>query len=359
MPYEGRGRQWYRERPEPLPLEPDGCRPGAPRVGRRDRSGRRLRLRSVLGAAVASSPVGAAPRRAWTRCSRRRASSRSVRALLGNATGAPLPTGRVRPARSRADRGAWGLPSAATVFVVSFDVGSDVDRKNPMAAIDAFQLAFPSEQDVVLAIKTKPYPDDPGVPGPRRGSARAHLWRSAHPARRARADLRGGARAVRELRRHGLDAPLGGARAPPDGGDEPREAGRRHRVVGEHGLHDARELGRHALPARAGPGAAPEVPGGDREGAARCGRSPSSRTSRRRSRALHREPGRRLELGRNAARDMERRREELRAGGTFDALERQLAKPAGPRRLWPGVRKTARMLRAEKLRRRRAGSLAS
>ena len=41
---------------------------------------------------------------------------------------------------------------------MSFDIGSDIERKNPWAALDAFQLAFPDERDVRLIVKTKPWP---------------------------------------------------------------------------------------------------------------------------------------------------------------------------------------------------------
>jgi glycosyltransferase involved in cell wall biosynthesis len=57
----------------------------------------------------------------------------------------------------RAAREAWGVGGKRTVFIVSFDPGSDIDRKNPWGAIDAFQRAFPSQEDVALLIKTKPW----------------------------------------------------------------------------------------------------------------------------------------------------------------------------------------------------------
>lgn len=53
------------------------------------------------------------------------------------------------------DRSAWGLPRGATVFIVSFDLGSDIDRKNPWSAIQAFQKAFPPGADVRLVVKAK------------------------------------------------------------------------------------------------------------------------------------------------------------------------------------------------------------
>jgi glycosyltransferase involved in cell wall biosynthesis len=57
----------------------------------------------------------------------------------------------VRPSRDQ-----WGLSPTALVVIVSFDVGSDIDRKNPFAAVDAFRRAFPDGEDVQLVIKMKP-----------------------------------------------------------------------------------------------------------------------------------------------------------------------------------------------------------
>lgn len=41
------------------------------------------------------------------------------------------------------DRQRWGFPADATVFLTSFDVKSDLVRKNPMGAVEAFRRAFP------------------------------------------------------------------------------------------------------------------------------------------------------------------------------------------------------------------------
>jgi glycosyltransferase involved in cell wall biosynthesis len=54
-------------------------------------------------------------------------------------------------------RDAWGLRPGATVFLVSFDVGSDIERKNPRAAVEAFRRAFPGGENVQLIIKAKPW----------------------------------------------------------------------------------------------------------------------------------------------------------------------------------------------------------
>jgi glycosyltransferase involved in cell wall biosynthesis len=62
-----------------------------------------------------------------------------------------LPAG-IGPARE-----AWGISPGATVFLVSFDVGSGIDRKNPWGALEAFRRAFPGSEGVELVIKTRPW----------------------------------------------------------------------------------------------------------------------------------------------------------------------------------------------------------
>lgn len=53
-----------------------------------------------------------------------------------------------------ADRDAFGLPQEPFVFLCMFDVLSSITRKNPMGAVDAFQIAFsPDRSDVLLCIK--------------------------------------------------------------------------------------------------------------------------------------------------------------------------------------------------------------
>ncbi len=51
-----------------------------------------------------------------------------------------------------------GLEKAAFTCCASFDLRSDMARKNPQATISAFQAAFPDEQDVRLVIKTNARP---------------------------------------------------------------------------------------------------------------------------------------------------------------------------------------------------------
>jgi glycosyltransferase involved in cell wall biosynthesis len=61
----------------------------------------------------------------------------------------PLYLDRAMPAQ----RTRWGLDLESFVFMTSFDMASDVNRKNPCAAIEAFRQAFPSNSGVALVIK--------------------------------------------------------------------------------------------------------------------------------------------------------------------------------------------------------------
>lgn len=74
----------------------------------------------------------------------------------------PLPLRTVEG--SGASRRDFGLPEDAFVFLVSFDFNSSIHRKNPFAAITAFQAAFPhARDDVRLMVKTSNghrYPDE-------------------------------------------------------------------------------------------------------------------------------------------------------------------------------------------------------
>jgi glycosyltransferase involved in cell wall biosynthesis len=64
-----------------------------------------------------------------------------------------LPVGKlVDSGLSRRD---FGLPEDRFVFLTSFDFNSGLDRKNPIGAIEAFKLAFPSaRRDVTLLVKS-------------------------------------------------------------------------------------------------------------------------------------------------------------------------------------------------------------
>ena len=52
------------------------------------------------------------------------------------------------------DRSHFGLREGDFVFLFTFDYASFVERKNPLALIEAFSRAFPQERDVVLLLKT-------------------------------------------------------------------------------------------------------------------------------------------------------------------------------------------------------------
>ena len=75
----------------------------------------------------------------------------------------PLMPGRVRvvppalavapPTPSALDRAAFGLPANAVIVLMSFNLASSLERKNPLAAIQAFRAAFGERTDRLLLIK--------------------------------------------------------------------------------------------------------------------------------------------------------------------------------------------------------------
>ena len=76
------------------------------------------------------------------------------------------------------DRPAFGLPDDAVVVLVSFNLASSLERKNPYAAIAAFRAAFGDRPDRVLLLKV----GNPGhFPSEFRSSARGRR-RAEHPA---------------------------------------------------------------------------------------------------------------------------------------------------------------------------------
>ncbi|MDP2182316.1 MAG: glycosyltransferase family 4 protein [Actinomycetota bacterium] len=52
-----------------------------------------------------------------------------------------------------ADRGRWGFAPDSVVFLCAFDVTSDIERKNPWGAIEAFERAFEPDSGPQLVIK--------------------------------------------------------------------------------------------------------------------------------------------------------------------------------------------------------------
>ena len=61
----------------------------------------------------------------------------------------------------RSDRARWNLPPEPLICLVTFDVGSGLERKNPLAAIEAFRLAFGDREDVLLVVKVSGPTNEP------------------------------------------------------------------------------------------------------------------------------------------------------------------------------------------------------
>jgi glycosyltransferase involved in cell wall biosynthesis len=61
----------------------------------------------------------------------------------------PLAVAPTPPARARFD-----LPEDARIFLCTFDFLSSIERKNPLAVIEAFRLAFGGSRDALLMLKT-------------------------------------------------------------------------------------------------------------------------------------------------------------------------------------------------------------
>lgn len=62
------------------------------------------------------------------------------------------------------DRAKFDLPEDAVIFVSSFDMRSDIERKNPFGAIEAFVRAFPGRDDVRLVVKANNVETGAGLP---------------------------------------------------------------------------------------------------------------------------------------------------------------------------------------------------
>jgi len=73
--------------------------------------------------------------------------------LPGHVRVVPHPVTVVPPVPSALDRAAFGLPPEALVVLVSFNLASSFERKNPLAAIAAFRAAFGDRADRILLLK--------------------------------------------------------------------------------------------------------------------------------------------------------------------------------------------------------------
>ena len=67
--------------------------------------------------------------------------------LRGRPMVVPHPVAAAPPAPSALDRAAFGLPADAVVVLVSFNLASSFERKNPLGAIAAFRTAFGDRMD--------------------------------------------------------------------------------------------------------------------------------------------------------------------------------------------------------------------
>src|SRR5262249_30094437 len=79
----------------------------------------------------------------------------------------PLRIPQVVPSRDR-----FRLPKDAVVFVTSFEPRSDPERKNPLAAVEAFRRAFPGDVGPMLVIKINNPMPEAIVPRLREAAAR-------------------------------------------------------------------------------------------------------------------------------------------------------------------------------------------
>jgi glycosyltransferase involved in cell wall biosynthesis len=78
------------------------------------------------------------------------------RAALGDSLPVPvrcMPLPVVMPLSSPYRRSHFGLPDDVFVFLFTFDVSSQIERKNPLGAIAAFRAAFGDRRDVMLVLK--------------------------------------------------------------------------------------------------------------------------------------------------------------------------------------------------------------
>jgi glycosyltransferase involved in cell wall biosynthesis len=76
-----------------------------------------------------------------------------VQSTLPDALCLPYPQAAILPDGITPNRSRWGLPADAMVFVSSFDLASDTNRKNPWAVLDAFAAAFPDPGREYLVMK--------------------------------------------------------------------------------------------------------------------------------------------------------------------------------------------------------------
>jgi glycosyltransferase involved in cell wall biosynthesis len=77
----------------------------------------------------------------------------AIKNALPDAPCIHYPQAAILPEKIKADRSRFDLSEHDTVFITSFDVLSDLSRKNPWATIEAFKLAFPEPNNQTLVLK--------------------------------------------------------------------------------------------------------------------------------------------------------------------------------------------------------------
>ncbi|MBV8399120.1 MAG: glycosyltransferase family 4 protein [Acetobacteraceae bacterium] len=73
--------------------------------------------------------------------------------LPGRVRVVPPPLAAAPPVASALDRAAFGLPEKAVVILVSFNLASSFQRKNPLGVVAAFRAAFGNRGDRLLLLK--------------------------------------------------------------------------------------------------------------------------------------------------------------------------------------------------------------
>jgi glycosyltransferase involved in cell wall biosynthesis len=161
-------RDWAVKIPEGVPLLMHINAPALPaalwRLGRAALRGRR-----VIGAWAWELPV-LPP--GWAEATRfvheiwapSRFTATAFEALLPGRVRVVTPPLAIAPPRPSAlGRAAFGLPEQAVIVLVSFDLASSFERKNPLASVAAFRTAFGDRADRLLVLKVgnaSHFPDD-------------------------------------------------------------------------------------------------------------------------------------------------------------------------------------------------------
>jgi glycosyltransferase involved in cell wall biosynthesis len=95
--------------------------------------------------------------------------SRFIEQTIANTTMEPIPHIRhfpqtaFLPKQHCGDRVRFGLPEEGVCFVMSFEMTSDMERKNPWGVIDAFNGAFAPDENTWLIVKLSSSLDNTGI----------------------------------------------------------------------------------------------------------------------------------------------------------------------------------------------------